>query len=55
MDNVKVIDIDEIVPIVKNMHKILFKPETLTHNDRRDLENLLALLERRIQDSQAFA
>jgi hypothetical protein len=46
------IEIDEIMPVVNSMHKILFKPETLSSNDRRDLENLLALLEQKIRNAQ---
>lgn len=49
MNTTEFVEIETIQPIINNMRRILFKPETLTHDDRRDLENLLALLEARIK------
>lgn len=43
------VEVESIKPIIDNMSRILFKPQTLTHDDRRDLENLLALLQNRIK------
>jgi len=42
---VEVIECERINQLLRNMHRILFNPKVLSHDDRRDLENLLALLE----------
>lgn len=55
-DDIKgMVEIEEIQPIINNMHSILFKTSVLSHDDRRNLENLLALLQNKITASQEFA
>jgi hypothetical protein len=42
---IEVVDVEELRPLLDHMGRILFSTKTLTHDDRRDLENLLSLIE----------
>jgi len=42
---IEVVDVEELRPLLDHMGRILFGTKTLTHDDRRDLENLLSLIE----------
>ena len=42
---VEVVECDRINQLLGAMHRILFNPKMLSPHDKRDLENLLALLE----------
>lgn len=48
--DVTVIEVDAIEVLIKNMHRIAFKESRLTHDEQRDLQNLIALLQDRIRD-----
>jgi hypothetical protein len=48
--DVTVIEVDAIEVLIKNMHRIAFKRSALTHDEQRDLQNLIALLQDRIRD-----
>jgi hypothetical protein len=50
MISFKVIECDQIETLIKNMHKILFSGKPLTYDDRRDLQNLLAIVEERLRE-----
>jgi hypothetical protein len=45
MMEVRVVACDQLTPLLNGMRSILFQAATLSPDDRRDLENLLALLE----------
>jgi len=46
---VEVIECERINQLLRNMHRILFNPKVLSHDDKRDLENLLALVQDEIR------
>jgi hypothetical protein len=46
---VEVIECERINQLLSNMHRILFNPKVLSHDNRRDLENLLALVQDEIR------
>jgi len=46
---VEVIECDQLTPLLNGMRSILFQAATLSHDDRRDLENLFSLLEREVR------
>jgi len=46
---VEVIECERINQLLRNMYRILFNPKVLSHDDRRDLENLLALVQDEIR------
>jgi hypothetical protein len=50
MEQFKVVEVDAITPLMNNMHRILFKVETLTHSDRKTLQDLIVLLEQRVRE-----
>jgi len=45
---VEVVACDQLRPLLNGMRGILFQAATMTHDDRRDLENYFALLEREV-------
>jgi hypothetical protein len=47
---ITVIEVDVIEVLIKNMHRIAFKRSALTHDEQRDLQNLIALLQDRIRN-----
>ena len=50
MNSFKIIECDQIETLITNMHKILFSGIPLTYDDRRDLQNLLAMVEERLRE-----
>jgi hypothetical protein len=50
MEQFKVIEVDAITPLMDHMHRILFKVETLTHGDRKTLQDLITLLALRVRE-----
>jgi hypothetical protein len=49
MEEFQVVEADVVWPLLNNMHCILFNPKGLSHDDARDLQNLLSLLEHRVR------
>jgi len=43
------IECDEVEPLVRNMRRIFARKKVLTHDDVRDLENLLSMIEERFR------
>jgi hypothetical protein len=50
MEQFKAVEVDAITPLMDYMHRILFKVETLTHSDRKTLQDLIVLLEQRVRE-----
>jgi hypothetical protein len=46
---VEVVECDRINQLLGAMHRILFNPKMLSPHDKRDLENLLALVQDEIR------
>ena len=47
-----VIEVEKIEPIVTRMATIIFSPRILSHAERRDMENLVSLLQLQLKKAK---